>query len=85
MGVVPESARPERTEQAIANAGLCIETCIEPGSSWGEFTEERTGDGTRQLLHVARLIRARERYVAQFGQAAYDFMLGDCLCRTSIG
>jgi SAM-dependent methyltransferase len=79
MGVVPESARPERTEQAIANAGLRIETCIEPGSSWGEFTEEQSGDGTRQLLHAARLIRARERYVAQFGQAAYDFMLGDCL------
>ena len=79
MGVVPESAIPKRTEQAITNAGLRIDSCIELGSSWGELAEEQSGHGTRQLLHVARLIHAKERYVAQFGEAANDFMLGDCL------
>src|SRR5262249_7726355 len=29
MGVVPESARPERTDAAIAQAGLRVEQCIE--------------------------------------------------------
>lgn len=79
MGVVPESARPERTEKAIANAGLVIESCIELGSSWGELAEEQSGKGSRQLLYAARLLRARERYVALFGQPAYDIKLGDCL------
>ena len=31
------------------------------------------------MLHSARLLRSPERYVSQFGQAAYDVMLGDCL------
>lgn len=79
MGVVPESARPERTEAAIAQAGLRVESCMEMGSEWGEWAEERSGQGTRQLLHAARLLRAPERYQARFGEAAYNGMLGDCL------
>jgi 2-polyprenyl-3-methyl-5-hydroxy-6-metoxy-1,4-benzoquinol methylase len=79
MGVAPESARPERTEAAIAQAGFRVEQCIELGSEWGEWAEERTGQGTRRLLRAARLLRTPERYIAQFGQAAYDIMLGDCL------
>jgi SAM-dependent methyltransferase len=79
MGVAPESARPERTEAAIAQAGFRVEQWIELGSEWGERAEERADQGTRHLLHAARLLRAPERYIAQFGQAAYDVMLGDCL------
>ena len=79
MGVAPESARPERTEAAIAQAGFRVEQWIELGSEWGERAEERADQGTRHLLHAARLLRAPERYVAQFGQAAYDIKLGDCL------
>jgi len=79
MGVVPENARPERTEAAIAKAGLRVEKRVELGSEWGEWAEERAGQGTRQLLHAARLLRSPERYRAQFGPAAYDIMLGDCL------
>jgi hypothetical protein len=78
-GVVPESARPERTEAAIAQAGLHIETCLELGSESGEWAEEQSGGGTRRLQHAARLLRAPERYQAQFGQRAYNSMLGDCL------
>jgi SAM-dependent methyltransferase len=79
MGVIPESARPERTETATAQAGLRIETCLELGSEWGEWAEEQSGGGTQRLLHAARLLRAPERYQAQFGQRAYNGMLGDCL------
>jgi SAM-dependent methyltransferase len=79
MGVVPQSARPARTEAAITHAGLHIETCIELGSEWGEWAEEQADQGTRHLLHAARLLRSPERYRAQFGHTAYDFMLGDCL------
>lgn len=79
MGVAPESARPERTEAAIAHAGFHVEQRIELGPEWGEWAEERAGHGTRHLLHAARLLRSPERYIEQFGQAAYDVMLGDCL------
>jgi SAM-dependent methyltransferase len=79
MGIAPECARPERTEAAIAQAGFRVEQWIELGSEWGERAEEGADQRTRHLLHAARLLRAPERYVAQFGQAAYDIKLGDCL------
>ncbi|MEV6520451.1 class I SAM-dependent methyltransferase [Longispora sp. NPDC051575] len=79
MGVVPSSADPGRTESAIASAGLRIDTCRELGTEWGEFAEERTGNGGRQLLHAARLLREPGRYAGRYGQGAYDIMLGDCL------
>jgi hypothetical protein len=40
---------------------------------------EQSGGETRRLLHAARLLRAPERYQAQFSQSAYNGMLGDCL------
>jgi SAM-dependent methyltransferase len=79
MGVVPTSADPQRTDAAIVAAGLRVEECIELGSEWGEGAEERAGKSGRQLIHAARLLRAPERYIAQFGQSSYDLMLGDCL------
>jgi SAM-dependent methyltransferase len=79
MGVYPESAQPERTEAAIEQAGLQVDMRLELGSEWGEWAEEQSGHGTRHLLHAARLLRAPEQYLAQFGQAAYDGILGDCL------
>jgi hypothetical protein len=33
--------------------------------------------GTRRLLHAARLLRQPDRYIAEFGQKAYDIMLAD--------
>jgi hypothetical protein len=30
-------------------------------------------------VHAARLLRSPERYIAQFGRAAYDIMYQDCL------
>ncbi|HEV8672136.1 MAG TPA: class I SAM-dependent methyltransferase, partial [Candidatus Limnocylindria bacterium] len=73
------SADPQRTEAAITAAGLRIEKRIELGSEWGERAEEERGDASRRLLRAARLLRAPERYITRFGQAAYDIMLGDCL------
>jgi ubiquinone/menaquinone biosynthesis C-methylase UbiE len=79
MGVVLTSADPRRTDAAIAAAGLQVDECIDVATEWGEWAEEQTGKGSRQLLHASRLLRAPERYIGQFGQAAYDIMLGDCL------
>jgi SAM-dependent methyltransferase len=79
MRVVPASADAQRTEAAVAAAGLEIEQRVDLGSEWGERAEEDAGDGSRRLLRAARLLRSPERYVEQFGHAAYDIMLGDCL------
>ena len=63
----------------MAAAGLRIDERVVLGSEWGEFAEERSGGATRRLLHTARMLRARDRYVERFGQAAYEIMLSDCL------
>jgi SAM-dependent methyltransferase len=79
MGVVPSSADPARTDQAIAASGLRLDECIVLGSEWGELAQEQSGDGGRRLVHAARLLRDPNRYVRRFGRAAYEIMLGDCL------
>jgi SAM-dependent methyltransferase len=79
MGVVEGSADPARTEAAIAAAGLRVDEQIELGSEWGEWSEERSGAVGRKLLYAARLLRDPERYRRQFGEPAYEIMLGDCL------
>lgn len=79
MGVVPLSADAATTEAAIAAAGLVVDKRIDLTTEWGEFADEQSGKGSRQLLHAARLLRDPGRYRDQFGDAAYDIMLGDCL------
>jgi hypothetical protein len=37
----------------------------------------------RSRLHAARLLRDPERYRAQFGEAAYEIMVADCLWQIS--
>jgi len=79
MGIVPANADPSRTERAIVAAGLQVDRRVDLGSEWGERLEEQSGHATHRLLRAARLLRAPERYIARFGQRAYDIMLGDCL------
>jgi hypothetical protein len=79
MGVVSSSADPRQTETAIASAGLHIEARIDLGTEWGEWTEEQSGKSGQRLLYAARLLRDPQRYIAEFGEAAYELMLGDCL------
>lgn len=63
----------------MAAAGLQVDQCLELGTEWGEFAEEKSGKGSRQLLHAARLLHSPQRYQSQFGDGAYDIMLGGCL------
>lgn len=79
MGVVPTSAEPARTDAAISAAGLRVENRIDLGIEWGEWAEEQAGKSSKRLLYASRLLRDPQRYIAQFGQSAYDIMLGDCL------
>jgi len=84
-GLEPRDAEPiggadqQWIEAAFTAAGFEVEEHLELGSEWGERAQEETGAGGRRLLHAARLLRDPERYIAKFGRAAYDIMLGDCL------
>jgi SAM-dependent methyltransferase len=77
--VVLANADHKHVEAAFSGAGFQIEACIVLASEGGERAQEERGEPGRRLLHAARLLRAPERYIAQFGQTAYDIMLGDCL------
>ncbi len=70
---------PQRIEAALPGAGFEIVQRIDLHSEWGEYAEEATGQGGRRLIHAARLLRAPDRFISQFGRTAYDIMLGDCL------
>jgi ubiquinone/menaquinone biosynthesis C-methylase UbiE len=80
LGVVTENTDPRHFEEATGAAGLRVVERAELRSEWREHLEE---DGThrtaRQLLYAARLLRAPERFIAEFGNTAYEFELGNCL------
>ena len=78
MGVVPASADPQVIDDAIARSGLEVVDTIDLSTEWGEWSQEQDGSGGRALVHLARLLRDPERYRSEFGDAAYDVMLGDC-------
>ncbi len=78
MGVVPTSADPRVLDDAIAHSGLDVVETIDLAGEWGEWGQEQDGQAARSLLHLARLLREPERYRAEFGDAAYDVMVGDC-------
>ncbi|RYB92995.1 class I SAM-dependent methyltransferase [Nocardioides oleivorans] len=78
MGVVPTSADPVVIDEAIADSGLRVVESIDLADEWGEAAQEAEGSAGRALLHLARLLRDPERYRGEFGDAAYDVMVGDC-------
>ena len=79
MGVVPATRRRAgRRRRDHAPPASRWSTSIDLAGEWGEWSQEQEGAGGRALLHLARLLREPERYRAEFGDAAYDVMLGDC-------
>lgn len=68
LGGFDDHPEPAAIEAGIAAAGLLVDECLVFGSEWGERAEEDAGQGTRRLLHAARLLRSPERYVARYGQ-----------------
>jgi SAM-dependent methyltransferase len=79
-GVHASSVDPRHFEAAIAAGGLAIAQRIELHGEWREWSEEE-GDhrGSRQLLHVSRLLRNRQVLEERFGTDAYEAMLTDNL------
>jgi SAM-dependent methyltransferase len=79
LAVVDASMRPARIESAIRQSGLLLDRCEVLGTEWGEYDQEHTGKPGRNLLHMGRLLRQRERYVERFGEEYYEVKVADCL------
>ena len=79
MGCVEQNMRPDYAEAAMRTAGLQIDECHVLGTEWGQYGEEHSGKGSRNLLHAARLLSDPDRYIQRFGDDNYQIALGDCL------
>lgn len=79
LGMVRTSQQASHVEAVFMRHGFQIEQLLDLGGEFGEHAEETSGEPGRRLLHAARLLRDPERYIARFGRANYEIMLGDCL------
>ena len=71
LGIVPENLSPSWVENYITDAGLRILSREVIGSELMQYYEERDGRCTRELMRLARMITAREKFVAELGEANY--------------
>jgi ubiquinone/menaquinone biosynthesis C-methylase UbiE len=79
VGGVPANFQRSYIEDAFSAAGFEVDQHIELRSESIEWREESEGRAARKLRHMARLLRAPDRYIERFGREAYDIMVGDCL------
>lgn len=79
LGFVLESGRPERTDEAIAAAGLRVDRIADIGSEWSEWAQETNGGPARKLLRAARLRRSADVYIERYGREVYDMAMADNL------
>lgn len=71
LGIVPENTSPSYVEGCFAEAGLQVLTNQTIGSELMQYYEERDGRCTRELMRLARMIQAKERVLAELGEANY--------------
>ena len=75
LGIVPANMYSAYFEDACKAAGLQVGSSEPIGSEWQEYSEEQQARSSKELLHIARMRRLKERIVAKFGQEAYDVLL----------
>jgi 2-polyprenyl-3-methyl-5-hydroxy-6-metoxy-1,4-benzoquinol methylase len=71
LGMVPQNLSPSYVESCFKDTGLQILSSEVIGSELMQYYEERDGRCTRELMRLARMITARERFVAELGEANY--------------
>jgi ubiquinone/menaquinone biosynthesis C-methylase UbiE len=77
--IAERNATVEYFEHAAAAAGLLVDELVDLRSETVEWFEEHDGKAARELRGAARLIRDPQRYIQQFGAAAYTTKLNDAL------
>jgi len=80
LAVVEANTDPVRFEHIVGDAGLVVERREELRSEWRESMEESgPGKTSRQLLHIARLLRDEERFRGLLGDVDYRVAVADRL------
>ena len=72
-----QQASAAHFEASAASAGWTVDSMTDLRSETVEWVEEQNGKAGRELLAAARLLRDPDRYIKQFGRAAYDTKLSD--------
>lgn len=80
LAVVMQRMNVEDFERRALQAGFIIESVDPIGSEWREaWEEDGTGRTSRQLLHAARLLRAKDALIAELGEVPYRVELSNAL------
>ena len=72
IGVIPENFSPARLASAFDAAGLSVASSEYIGGELIEFYEERDRRPSRELMRLAHMTRARERFTAELGPKMFD-------------
>ena len=72
LGIVPDNTAPPYVEGCFADAGLQLLTHQTIGSELMQYYEEQDGRCTRELMRLARMLQAKERFLAELGEANYE-------------
>jgi hypothetical protein len=71
LGMVSVNLSSSHVEGCFKDAGLQIVSSEVIGSELMQYYEERDGRCTRELMRLARMMTAGERFMAEFGEANY--------------
>jgi ubiquinone/menaquinone biosynthesis C-methylase UbiE len=72
LGLVSQNLSPSYVEQSFKGAGLQIISGEVIGSELMEYYEERENRCTKELMRLARMIRAEEQFMAEMGRENYE-------------
>lgn len=72
LGIMPENTSPSYVEDCFADAGLQVLTNQTISSELMQYYEERDGRCTRELMRLARMLQAKEKFLAALGEANYE-------------
>jgi len=72
LGIVPENLSPPYVEGCFREAGWRAISSEKIGSELMQYYEERDGRCARELMRLARMLSAEERFVAELGEANYQ-------------
>ncbi len=72
LGVVPDNTSAAHVEGCFEAAGFQIVSREEIGGELAQYYEERDGRCARELMRLARMIQAKEKFVAVLGEENYE-------------
>lgn len=71
LGLVEDNLSRRYAERCFEGAGFTTLSREEVGSELMQFYEERDGRCSRELMRLARMLSAEERFVAELGETSY--------------